>query len=394
MQVANTLLTSKLWYKASILEIPPKLISKINKAFFNYVWQGKTELVKRESLYMPINMGGLGLLEVNAQSHALRIKEINTILQPHQKTPSKYITLYWTRQQLATSLPRHFKTLIDNTKPVAKPSDIPTFYKSALEKIKNADKLLKIFNETVYTEPLMEGEKESLVSNKEIYNAITADLRKKSKYTHTCQKLYRERYLRVDVDWEKLWKFSFNGFCTNKIQQTTWLLRHFGLNTGDKVKRMYPHLNPTCKTCNSPENEDILHAFVNCQYVTPIWKHFSPIFDKILSTRFSPYQLALATYVSEQECHKNLRLAFTITCIINHTIWWQRNKNQFEKTNKKSTIKPPITISLITSTVKSTVMAYFKMHKQNDSLRLFVKDFCIESALCCIAPNMELTFNL
>ena len=82
VQVANTLLTSKLWYVATILDIPINIIAKINKTIFTYIWENKTELIRRDSISLPTKTGGLGLLDVETQAHALKIKQwiVTTLL--------------------------------------------------------------------------------------------------------------------------------------------------------------------------------------------------------------------------------------------------------------------------------------------------------------------------
>ena len=92
---------------------------------------------------MPNNEGGLGLLEVSTQGKDLQIKQINIIINPVENPPFKYFALYWLRHSLATTLPKYFMTLIDNSKPAAIPSDIPYFYKNMLNHIRTVSDLKK-----------------------------------------------------------------------------------------------------------------------------------------------------------------------------------------------------------------------------------------------------------
>ena len=44
----NTLALSGLWYTASVLPIPQSVITRTNKALWEFFWSGKTEQIKRD----------------------------------------------------------------------------------------------------------------------------------------------------------------------------------------------------------------------------------------------------------------------------------------------------------------------------------------------------------
>jgi hypothetical protein len=103
--VANSMLTSKLWYAATILSIPKYILKKVNTFIFSYIWKNKKlDAIARDFLYQPEHKGGLGLLNVQSQALALRIKQINPVLCA-DRDPSIQLTKYWIRQKLSTALP-------------------------------------------------------------------------------------------------------------------------------------------------------------------------------------------------------------------------------------------------------------------------------------------------
>ena len=238
---------------------------------------------------------------------------------------------------------------------------------------------------------LLTGEKDATVTNKRIYNLIFANNKNLQVYSHTCERTFRENYLSVNIKWKNFWNLSFAALCPNKMQQTTWMLRHHVLYTGDRLKKMYPLSNPTCRSCYS-KVEDIMHAFVLCSSVAPIWGHFSNFFDKILHAHYQHYQLALGTFVTDCDCNKRSRLALTLTCIINYAIWWQRNKNHHEL-KARSKISSSMTVKVINTLLTGILKAHFDYHKRQDTLRRFAVNFCIESALCSLSTNMELQLH-
>ena len=77
--VTNSLLLSKLWYAASVLQIPAPLLLRLNSAIFTFIWKGAHKNpLKREVLYRRKNQGGLGLLEIASQALALLTKQLLT----------------------------------------------------------------------------------------------------------------------------------------------------------------------------------------------------------------------------------------------------------------------------------------------------------------------------
>ena len=153
--------------------------------------------------------------------------------------------------------------------------------------VKNSDGIKTLFNDTEYLQPRAQGQ-EGEVSNKKIYQILLENYYRKLKFEHTCVRLYSEGYIGLNIPWEKMWKLSYKTFCTHRSYEITWLFCHNALYTGDKIKKMYPHFHPTCKTCNSSEVEHILHVFVQCKFVWPTWKFFTPFlmvsFSKTLRT--------------------------------------------------------------------------------------------------------------
>lgn len=91
VMVTNTLLTSKLWYVSSILDIPNTIVKQLNTIIFQYIWKTKHNQTSRQTLYLPLDRGGLGLLDIKHQSISLRIKQINDITDLQNDTPWTFL---------------------------------------------------------------------------------------------------------------------------------------------------------------------------------------------------------------------------------------------------------------------------------------------------------------
>ena len=234
--------------------------------------------------------------------------------------------------------------------------------------------------------------KVSVVTNKQIYISITNS---RKKFTHTCVRLFSDNYvkLKLDIDWERLWSFSFKSYTTNKMNETTWFLRHHAHYTGEKYFKMYPHLKrPNCPNCKNIGTEHILHAFVQCEQVIPVWNFLTPYFQKILESDFSPFDLALGTYTA----HKDIsfyrkKLAFLVTTVANYFIWSCRNKNKFGS-NKTPTNYQGI-ISMISYELKIIINKYYKILGGDQTSLAFSKKFCVGHALCIPNPLGGVSFT-
>ena len=77
--VVNSLCASKLWYIISVLQPPQNYISSLQKAFIDFVWQGR-HWVKSDILYLRKSQGGLGLVHILSRLHAFRLRFIHEYL--------------------------------------------------------------------------------------------------------------------------------------------------------------------------------------------------------------------------------------------------------------------------------------------------------------------------
>ena len=92
----NNIALSKLWYLADIV-IPKnnKVYDAIEKIIFDFLWQSKTSLIKRETCYLPLNEGGLGILNPEWQTKALLLKAFCQISNPDCEELWVCFPRYW-----------------------------------------------------------------------------------------------------------------------------------------------------------------------------------------------------------------------------------------------------------------------------------------------------------
>ena len=92
--VINQILLSKLWYIWQIYAIPKYIKKQIEKTIHDFLWEGKKIRPPRHLVQLPIGRGGLGVLDIDTQLNALRIKWICRLFSSHDalsiSTESKF----------------------------------------------------------------------------------------------------------------------------------------------------------------------------------------------------------------------------------------------------------------------------------------------------------------
>ena len=72
--VIKSLLLPKLTHLFTALPTPPvQYMNKLRQLLFSFIWGGKTDRIKRNSLYKACNEGGLAMIEIESYIAALKI---------------------------------------------------------------------------------------------------------------------------------------------------------------------------------------------------------------------------------------------------------------------------------------------------------------------------------
>lgn len=75
--ILNSLILSKLWYTASVVDMPTWVIRDVRNMIFSFFWSGKAERVQRTTLSLPLDGGGYGIADPKFKTlslHSLWVK--------------------------------------------------------------------------------------------------------------------------------------------------------------------------------------------------------------------------------------------------------------------------------------------------------------------------------
>ena len=71
--VIKSLALSNLTYNACIIDVPDGVICKVNWLAYDFLWNGKTEKIKRKTLIGKLTKGGISMPDFSLHVKALKI---------------------------------------------------------------------------------------------------------------------------------------------------------------------------------------------------------------------------------------------------------------------------------------------------------------------------------
>ena len=81
--IINTIGASRLWYTATVLPMPDWVHTRVTRVIYAFLWNGKTELVKRRTCQLPLTLGGLAVINPIEKARALKLRWV-----PHMGVPT------------------------------------------------------------------------------------------------------------------------------------------------------------------------------------------------------------------------------------------------------------------------------------------------------------------
>ncbi|MBN3292510.1 YTX2 protein, partial [Polypterus senegalus] len=128
MLVINNLVTSSLWHKCICLQPPLLLVQQIQKAIIDFFWTG-THWIQKGVLFLPLDEGGQGLIDITSRIAAFRLQTIQKLLYPVEQSQWMNLAVLFFKQARHMGLG---KSLLLCHLDKIKTLQVPEFYKSLL----------------------------------------------------------------------------------------------------------------------------------------------------------------------------------------------------------------------------------------------------------------------
>ena len=366
----NSVALARLWYAASILTFPPWYFKEINKMIFSYLWgEGKAEMIKRHTLFLPKHQGGLGLFNPVKRSVALRCKHLSLLKLSPQPLKWTYLARYFIGFHIAP-LCEHWNYMRSNLYPHPALSTFPIFYQDVLRIFQTVD-FTKIEWTTSYfydtQHPLSKDPPDS---------------------AHRWNRIRHLTY-----NWSDLFKLIFFTFAPGKFQTLHYKFIHHGLPTRTKIVRWKGgNFNPNCLYCRSLKHfvpEDLVHLFFECEYAYRIWREVKKILALLLpNNQIHSFLLTFAIFPSGVTWPIK-KVVLTLIQISLYRIWLNHNIY----TNDSSFLPLDDSISYIQYQFRVLVYQMYRSFVKAGTIHKFRNTYVPHQKLFSLGSRAQLLFQ-
>ena len=368
--IVNSLLLSKAWHVASVIPPTETVIQQINMIIFKYIYNYKEpHTIAHQELTLPIQQGGIGVLDLKIQQKALRISKLKHILDPLNDLswlviPRLYtastITRYNTEWPFLASpdTPR-----IDFQDPINSHLSIPEHLYDIIKILKDHKRAYRNLKDP---------------TTRCIYKILI-------KHKHSITKITGEAYwntaLGYTLPWNRIWQTTFQSLYKTKHLDIYYKFLHNALPSGYKLRHSQGRYNINCARCHILETP--LHMFATCPYARDTWNRYHYIYAHFLQHVQIHYQIALFAQQLPPDKHQS-KLLLTITNIILSELWRARCQHKFNHIPTNSDTSTYI----INARIKQIHYAYLQKSPNH------VRQLCIPSPICTLDHNRTPIFHL
>ena len=168
--IINPVMLNKIWYLAYV-ETPPKLlIQEIRRDIYNFLWNFKKIRVNMVTTTMPVNIGGLAIIDIETLCKTLKCAVIAKFLWdlPKRKVWTEIMLWHMTRFRNAKQDINVFKTYISKTNR----AKIEQFYRDLLTAwtdLTNHERIEPLTLSEIYNEPLFFNKNSTRQNNQSEY---------------------------------------------------------------------------------------------------------------------------------------------------------------------------------------------------------------------------------
>ena len=265
-QILNAIVLSKAWHVGRIFLPDPATLRRLLKLCFQYVWQSGHETVKRETISLPLERGGLNLLPALKHCAALQISDllrINTTDEP----PWCAFAKYWIGDKVKNFKPE-WHDLASNNRPKHVIGKKPHHFELIVPQLREGIKALDGKTPTIKT--IRRG----------LAGDVFAPIPEAQKHFQSV--------LGPNSKWETRVKHTFDACVPAKHLDTKFLFLHNALPVMANIakwNRWHDGQNPKCPFCRVTETPFHL---VSCRVTSEISKFSMDLVEDVLPGGMSP----------------------------------------------------------------------------------------------------------
>ena len=308
--IINSIGASGLWYTATVLPMPDWAVTRINTAIYDFLWNGKTELVKRTTCQLPLQHGGLAVINPGDKARALKLRWVPLIGDPLCSSKWVFFARYWIGLALSRKI-RSWAFLRSNMCPKYSGDSPPQYFTHILKAIDRLHidlTLLPNYRVKTFYEKLTHPSPGRLP---------TAGA--------------WERRLNTPLPWPHIWSNIYGGLSTNWEADIAWRVAHGILKTRAYLKT-WCRLNVSERCARCGITESFSHALCECTNVPQVWLWAFTLINNLFTTPLAPSPtMILFKHGFPSSDKRSIALAHVIINITLNEIWSARNLATFDK---------------------------------------------------------------
>ena len=283
--VCKTFILSKLWFLACFVKFEDNFIKEINTLIFNYIWENRKECIKRDTLILPCERGGLGMFNIFAKLKTISFQQFKYIYVNFERD-FYCMSVFWLKFQFRNKL-KNFNNVVGG-----EDKERPSVYKFMIE---NLDEF-KMYDKECMNNLIK-------YNSKKTYEKFRVKYEKKP----NC-----EMNDNNSLDWKNIYKNTNNKKLNSELRVNNYKIINYGLGLDIKLKSM-------CKNCYFCEkvNESVEHLFVECEKTKRLFEENKVSFFK---NRITSYERNSVLYHINLE-HETSKLM----SIFKLSVWRLRN---------------------------------------------------------------------
>ena len=262
----NNYVLSKVWFRCGSVDIREGDISAINSAVKSWMYADLLEKPSEAVMCRPPSYGGLGVNSVKYKAQALLTRTfLETAVNPNF------------RHSLLHSNMFRFHVLGDTSVP--NPGYLPYYPQSFFETIK------RVHVDTPHDVTVMSIKQWVQILTED---CLTMEVFDESRRFKPC----RAEVSSPSTDWEHSWRLCRLPGLGSELTSSNYKLLHKLLVSRERLHHLTPATSPLCSHC-SIENEDLVHALINCDFNHNVGKSLLNIIKTYVPSITGPSLLSL-----------------------------------------------------------------------------------------------------
>ena len=356
--VINALALSRIWYVASVIHMPQWVLRELNKAVFNFFWNGKPDLVTRDVIVQPPFSGGFSVVNIQLKVWALLLQWVKRF----SLSPSTWVSFFsfWCGQGFAASPVQ----VLSNPSRFPGSGGLPVFYLSLLSAWRSIDgSFLPSRGSLCVGRGLMVSPVSSLTT-KSAYLTLVSELpgvpHCVGKFLPSFGPLY----------WPSTWRQLFFFDMDRQVIDLSWKVAHGVLYTADRLSS-FGYAIPTACFCGHA-SESLDHLFFSCPLAVSVLSWLSSLLF-LSSPSFGPVLLRHVRFgFSEDELLCVPRFFVYALNVCKFSIWVARNDFRFRDVQPGAVA----VLERVKSRIRFHLPLFFRRFKSSRRRRYFGRQWC------------------